>query len=250
MNAVEIQTRVKKLFVPLSVGFLCVSFTHKLSDPVTVNLTAAAAAVSTISPAKYNASAIYERMDLESKGLSQETFSTTLKGYEHLLQDERLPKKGIITICDFSKSSAKKRLFIIDLDNEELLVNTYVAHGRNSGGEFATRFSNTPESLQSSLGFFVTGKTYTGKHGLSLKLNGVDGNFNDNAYERTIVIHGAAYVDESRVKSGGYMGRSWGCPAVSQKESGKIIQLIKDGTCLFIYYPAKNYLAGSKILNG
>lgn len=188
-------------------------------------------------------------MDLENKGLSIESFNFSLKGYERLLQESKISQEGIITICDFSKSSAKKRLYIINLDTEELLIHTYVAHGKNSGAEFATQFSNKPESLQSSLGFYVTGNTYTGKHGLSLRLNGVDGSFNNKAFERTIVLHGAAYVNEGRLQNGGYMGRSWGCPAVSREESGKIIQLIKDGTCLFIYHPSKNYLEGSKILN-
>ena len=129
-------------------------------------------------------------------------------------------------------------------------MNTWVAHGKNSGAEYANRFSNTPESLQSSLGFYVTSATYIGKHGLSLRMNGVDPGFNDKALERTIVIHGAAYVDAARAKAGMYMGRSWGCPAVPQKESAKIISTIKNGTCLFIYHPSRNYLLTSKILNG
>ena len=230
-------------------GLLCVSFTYRVSETSPVKKPAIAPAVRVNSSTEHF-SALYERMDLQSKGLSLETFITSVKGYENLQQSSKLKKENIITICDLSKSSAEKRMFIIDLEKEELLVHTYVAHGKNSGGEYASRFSNTPESLQSSLGFFITRQTYHGKHGLSLRLDGVDGQFNDKAMERTIVLHGASYVDESRVRNGGYMGRSWGCPAVSQQESGKIIQLIREGSCFFIYYPSENYLSHSKILNG
>jgi hypothetical protein len=129
------------------------------------------------------------------------------------------------------------------------VLQTYVAHGKNSGGEYATKFSNRPESLQTSLGFYITSATYTGKHGLSLKLQGVDPGFNDMALVRTIVMHGANYVDEARAKAGIFMGRSWGCPAVPANQSRSIINTIKQGTCLFIYHPDKNYLTHSKILN-
>ena len=129
-------------------------------------------------------------------------------------------------------------------------MNTFVAHGRNSGREYATKFSNKPNSLQSSLGFYVTKNTYTGEHGLALKIKGVDPGFNDNAWRRNIVIHGALYIDDAWLHHSAYMGRSWGCPALPQKESNTIINTIKNGTCLFIYHPAKNYLLRSKILNG
>lgn len=155
-----------------------------------------------------------------------------------------------ITICDFSQPSRNKRLYVIDLKTDELLINTYVAHGRNSGGEYANRFSNRPESLQSSLGFYITKDTYYGEHGLSLKVIGVDYGFNNRAAERNIVIHGANYIDNDFLRHSRYMGRSFGCPAVPQKESAEIINTIKNGTCFFIYHPTKKYLRGSKILNG
>ena len=161
-----------------------------------------------------------------------------------------ITRDNYLTICDFSQSSKQKRLYIIDVVNNKLITNTYVAHGRNSGGEYATKFSNKPESLQSSLGFYITSQTYIGEHGLSLRINGVDPGYNDKALMRSIVIHGAAYVDAARAKAGIFMGRSYGCTAVPQKESNKIITTIKNGTCLFIYHPSGNYLLGSKILNG
>ena len=192
---------------------------------------------------------LYNSIGLDQYGLSEEAFRYAWKGYQKLIQENKISRSDYLTICDLSQSSKQKRLYIVDVANNKLLINTYVAHGKNSGAEYATQFSNKPESLQSSLGFFITSNTYTGKHGLSLRLNGVDPGYNDKALERTIVIHGAAYVDAARVKAGMYMGRSWGCPAVPQKESANIITTIKNGTCLFIYYPSRNYLLNSKILN-
>ncbi|MDQ6609249.1 MAG: murein L,D-transpeptidase catalytic domain family protein, partial [Bacteroidota bacterium] len=124
-----------------------------------------------------------------------------------------------------------------------------VAHGKNSGLTSAERFSNRPESLESSLGFYVTRETYFGKHGLSLKLSGQEKGFNDQAEKRAIVIHGAEYIGTNRADAA-YMGRSFGCPAVPQSQSEKVINLLKNGTCLFIYHPTQQYLHGSKILNG
>jgi hypothetical protein len=248
LKAVEIQTRVKKLFVPVVMGVLCVSFTPPPPNFIAAKPVEKTAVI--VSLPLSPADAMYDKMDLESYGLSRTAFLHAFRGYENLVRSQKVGRENILTICDLSRSSAEKRLFIIDVTEEKLIVHTYVAHGKNSGGEFATRFSNTPESLQSSLGFFVTDQTYTGKHGLSLRLKGVDGRFNDKAYERTIVIHGASYVNEGRLGNGGYMGRSWGCPAVSQEESSQIIQTIKNGTCFFIYYPSQDYLENSKILNG
>jgi hypothetical protein len=192
---------------------------------------------------------LYTSIGLDQYGLSEDAFNYAWQGYQKLVQENKIKRCEYLTICDLSQSSKQKRLYIIDVTNNKLLINTYVAHGKNSGSEYATQFSNKPESLQSSLGFYITSQTYTGKHGLSLRLNGVDPGYNDKALERTIVIHGAAYVDAARVKAGLYMGRSWGCPAVPQKESANIITTIKNGTCLFIYYPSRNYLLNSKILN-
>ena len=159
-------------------------------------------------------------------------------------------KEGIITICDFSHSSKRKRLYLIDLKERKLLLNTYVAHGKNSGGEYAKRFSNRPESLQSSLGFYRTKKTYFGGHGLALTLTGLEPGFNDKAERRKIVVHGSQYIGDNYKRWGKFMGRSFGCPAVPMRQSKILINTIKDGSCLFIYHPSKNYLAGSKILNG
>lgn len=196
------------------------------------------------------ATTLYNSIQLEQLGLSKAAFDYAWKGYEYLLNLKKISRSNYLTICDFSQSSLKKRMYIIDIENNRLVTQTYVAHGRNSGGEYANQFSNKPESLQSSLGFYVTASTYIGKHGLSLKIDGMEPGINDKAMERTIVIHGADYVSAGRAAAGGYMGRSWGCPAVPKEEANSIITTIKNGTCLFIYHPEKSYLTGSKILNG
>lgn len=197
---------------------------------------------------KYDASVeaalvLYENMQLAAKGLSQEAFLIAVEGYKNLMEEELIQQTRYLTICDFSQSARKKRMYILDMDNEELVIQTYVAHGRNSGGEYAFRFSNRAESHQSSLGFYLTQQTYTGEHGLSLRMKGLEKGINDQAYRRAIVIHGATYIGE------GHMGRSYGCPAVPQRESKKIIHTIKNGSCLFIYHPNKQYKAASTILN-
>jgi L,D-transpeptidase catalytic domain len=238
---------VRKLIIPISVGLLCTSFTL---IPAVQTVNSSHIAVIDSSLADVDASTVlYNITSLSQYGLSKEAFDYAWKGYQRLLDKKMITQTAYLTICDFSQSSRQKRLYIIDVANRQLLINTYVAHGKNSGAEFATQFSNNPESLQSSLGFYITSGTYIGQHGLSLRINGVDPGYNDHALERNIVLHGAAYVDGARVKYGMYMGRSWGCPAVPEKESANIITTIKNGTCLFIYHPSRNYLLSSKILN-
>lgn len=192
---------------------------------------------------------LYDSLNLHQKGLSLKALEYAYKGYQYLKRKGAVARSGILTICDFSQSSSKKRMYIIDVENFKMLVNTYVAHGKNSGLQYAKRFSNKPESLQSSLGFFITKNTYFGKHGLSLRLGGMERGVNDKAEQRAVVIHGADYIGPHRLNAP-YMGRSFGCPAVPQAEAAKVIQLIKNNTCFFIYHPDANYLHGSKILNG
>jgi len=193
---------------------------------------------------------IYDSLQLEKKGLNKEAFRYAYTGYKKLEEEGKLNKEGIITICDFSQSSKRKRLYLIDLDDYKLLLNTYVAHGRNSGGEYANRFSNRPESRQSSLGFYTTKRTYWGGHGLALTLSGLEPGINDKAERRRIVVHGSQYIGDNYKRWGRFMGRSFGCPAVPMKQSKILINAIKDGSCLFIYHPSKSYLIESKILNG
>ncbi|MFT3826049.1 MAG: murein L,D-transpeptidase catalytic domain family protein [Chitinophagaceae bacterium] len=196
------------------------------------------------------ADALYDSMRLKRFGLTRTAFEYAWKGYKILLEKGKLGRDQVLSICDFSQSSKRKRLYIIDIEQRKMLLNTYVAHGRNSGGEYARSFSNNPESHKSSLGFYITRHTYYGEHGLALKIDGVEQGINDNANERNIVVHGSQYVGQNFLRSNKFNGRSYGCPAVPAKETQKVIKTIQDGSCLFIYHPTKYYLTKSRILNG
>jgi len=191
----------------------------------------------------------YNLWQLRNAGLSEDAFNYAMKGFDYLNKANRIAKKTIISIVDFSKSSTQKRLFVLDISTGQILFNSLVAHGRNSGNEYATRFSNLPESHQSSLGFYITMGTYNGSNGYSLRLEGCESGINDMAYERAIVIHGAAYVSNQFISSRGEAGRSYGCPALPTDLNKKIIDVIKDGSCLFLYHPTKKYCSRSKIIN-
>ncbi|RYY56418.1 MAG: murein L,D-transpeptidase catalytic domain family protein [Chitinophagaceae bacterium] len=193
-------------------------------------------------------SSVYDSLHLENSGLSKEAYEYTVRGIEELKAKGELQNDSIVTICDFSRPSSEKRMYIIDLNNYRVLFNTWVAHGRNSGKEMAASFSNTMSSNKSSLGFYRTGDTYIGGNGYSLKLHGLEKGINDRALERAIVLHGADYVSPTFLQANGFMGRSYGCPAVSSREAAPIINAIKGGTCLFIYSNDRSYLAHSALL--
>lgn len=191
---------------------------------------------------------VYETLNTNQFALPKlEIFVEALKGF-NLLKEKGLVKKNILTLIDFTLSSNSQRLWVIDLDSKSILFNTLVAHGRNSGEEFATSFSNASSSFKSSLGFYATGEVYTGKHGLSLKLDGLVKGFNNNARERAVVIHGADYVSENFIQKNKRLGRSLGCPAIPIDLTKDIIQAIKDKSCVFIYHSSKGSQLISKLL--
>jgi len=192
---------------------------------------------------------LFSELHLSEAGMDQTVFSSALQGLKKLDSTGIIKKDSIITIIDFSQPSNKKRLYVLDLATKQLLFNTLVAHGRNSGSLWTSSFSNATSSLKSSPGFYVTGETYTGDNGYSLRLDGLEKNINDNARARSIVMHGAPYVDQSSINTLGFLGRSWGCPAIPETLHKAIINTIKDGTCLFIYSPDKNYQLRSTLLN-
>jgi hypothetical protein len=198
---------------------------------------------------EYKSNLLYDSLQLDQIGLGREAMKYAYKGYHAMVKKGMLENTNILTVCDFSQPSGNKRMYIIDLKNFKVLVNTYVAHGKNSGLKYARKFSNKIESHQSSLGFYVTKGTYHGKHGLSLRLSGKEKGFNDNAERRAVVVHGAGYIGEAWSGTA-TQGRSFGCPAVPQAKASKVINLIKNGTALFVYHPSKSYLHGSKLLNG
>lgn len=187
-----------------------------------------------------NEKRLYEEIGLNGK-LNYDVFKTALNGYNKI--DGR--KKALLTIIDYSKPSTEKRFFVIDMDKKELLVYSHVSHGKNSGGNIATSFSNKISSNKSSLGFFLTENTYIGGNGYSLVLNGLEKGINDKAKDRYIVIHGADYANPKVAKSQGRLGRSLGCPALPRDISKKAIDMIKNGSVLFVYGNDTNYLERS-----
>jgi hypothetical protein len=188
---------------------------------------------------------LYDSLGLEAKGLSRETFDLAIAGYSKLSAAGKISNNKL-SIVDFSQASTKKRLYIIDITAKKLLFNTLVAHGKNSGELMAKNFSNTSESNQSSLGFYLTAEKYIGKHGLSMRLDGLEKS-NSRARERAIVMHAADYVSEGFAKARGLIGRSWGCPAVSKELNEPIINAIGNGSCLFIYSPQQSYLSQTSL---
>jgi len=190
---------------------------------------------------------VYNHLDANSYTLpSFEAFNVALDGFNYL-KDKGMIQKNILTIVDFSLSSNAKRLWVIDLDQNKILFQTLVAHGKNTGEEYAQAFSNQAESFKSSVGFYATAEIYNGKHGMSLKLDGLQKGLNDKARERAVVMHGADYVSESFIKQHNRLGRSQGCPAVPVEMNQKIINVIKDKSCLFIYHPAAKQEIFSKL---
>ncbi|HEX4956716.1 MAG TPA: murein L,D-transpeptidase catalytic domain family protein [Lacibacter sp.] len=195
------------------------------------------------------ADSIYLETELDKAGLDTAAFHMAFKGYAKLLQEGRVNKTDVFTIADFSKSSSEKRLYVIDMQEQKILFHTLVAHGRNSGLNYATQFSNKPQSNKSSLGFYITMDTYFGGNGYSLKLQGLEKGINDKALQRAIVMHGSDYVNNSFGASNGFIGRSFGCPAVPRKQAASIINTIKNGSVLFIYHPNRQYISTSTVLN-
>lgn len=187
---------------------------------------------------------LYTEMRLENT-ITYDVFKLAYQGFKKI--EDR--KKDILSIVDFSLPSTQKRLLVLDMNTHKVLFNSHVAHGKNSGWNYATTFSNKVGSYQSSLGFYITENTYQGGNGYSLILEGLEVGFNDKAKERAIVIHGADYCEASVISSSGRLGRSLGCPALPPKLSRPVIDTIKGGSVLFIYAEDSKYLAQSSYLN-
>jgi hypothetical protein len=233
------------IVVCVSVSALHLSFGNK---DMHINKTATQAAANDSDQLLAKAS-LYDSLQLGVSGLSREAFDNATKGWEKLRSEGKLANQSIVSIVDFSQSSDKKRLYVLDMENYHVLFNTLVAHGKNSGKEWATNFSNQLSSFKSSPGFFITGQTYSGGNGYSLKLDGLEKGINDRALQRAIVMHGADYVDESYISSLGFIGRSHGCPAVPAKQAKSIINTIKNGAVLYIHVPDQaDYLSRSSVL--
>jgi hypothetical protein len=190
----------------------------------------------------------YAALGAEQQGLRFEVFEKAMTGYLNLRQAGQLADdKQVLTVVDFDLPSTEKRLWVFDLATNQTLFHTLVAHGHNSGENEATSFSNTNQSNMSSLGFYTTGDEYEGKHGHSLRLQGLDEGFNTNAAARSVVMHGADYVSEDFIKQNGRLGRSLGCPALPMDQYSQIIDAVTGGTCLFLNKSNAGY--SSRYLN-
>lgn len=238
------------LFMSISIALVSFSFNNP-STKKAVAASVASIADSVVAPATETVSlsaVLYNKLNLDSLNLSQEALDYAIKGYEKLTASGAVNNNRYLTVIDFSQSGRQKRFYLIDMQDQKLVMNTFVSHGKNTGLDVAKDFSNTMNSEKSSLGFYVTDATYTGKHGLSLRLKGQEEGFNNNAMSRGIVVHGAAYVNAGRVNSA-FMGRSQGCPALPEAEYATAINYIKDGSVMFIYHPSQQYAQQSPILN-
>lgn len=179
--------------------------------------------------------------------LSPRALEAALTALNRLQASGAKVRSDVLTVIDYTKPSTERRLWVFDLANMRVLFEELTAHGKNSGDNQAVRFSNAPNSLMTSLGAFLTGDTYIGKHGLSLRLQGLEKGVNDKSMERAIVIHAAAYVNDSDARTKGRIGRSWGCPAVRPEISRRLIETVQGGTLVLAYYPDRSWLRNSKL---
>jgi hypothetical protein len=187
-----------------------------------------------------------EAIHTQAANLNTQVLKLGLRAY--LNAHKKMGGKEILTIIDYTRPSTERRMWVIDLHSKKVLFNTWVTHGKNSGNLVPSSFSNLPGSLKSSVGVFLTERTYTGHVGYSLRLKGLETGFNDNAYRRAVVVHGAWYADPDVAKKYGQLGKSFGCPAVSDKIAKPLINTIKDNSVVFIYYPDRLWLRKSTFL--
>ena len=182
------------------------------------------------------------------RSLNPSVLKLAVTAYHNAIKKGIEINKKVITVIDFSRPSNEKRLWVLDLETHKVLFHTLVAHGKYSGGNYPTSFSDHHGSLQSSIGVFLTKNTYQGHNGYTLTLAGLEKGYNNNAESRRVVMHGAPYVSEQIADTHGRIGRSWGCPAVDTKLAKPIINTIKNGTLMVAYYPDKNWLRNSEYL--
>ena len=216
--------------------------------PVVVPVALSPAAPVAVPPAVDALDDTLERLAAKAPDLRRDVLRLALSARDAAAQKGLARKTELLTVIDYSLPSTAKRLWVFDVQSGKVLFHELVAHGKNTGDNFARRFSNNDGSLQTSLGLFRTVGTYNGSNGYSLKLDGLEPGFNDKANRRAVVMHGAPYVSEQFAAQHGRIGRSWGCPALSQAVAPKVIDTIKGGSLLFSYYPDQEYLSRSRFV--
>jgi hypothetical protein len=181
----------------------------------------------------------------QAPGLKAEVLRMALRATGCAAEQGLVKRRDLLTVIDYSLPSSQPRLFVFDLDTKKILFRELVAHGKNSGENHTNFFSNSPGSLATSLGLFVTADPYVGSNGYSLRLKGLEEGVNDMAWDRAIVMHGAPYVSRAAVRALGRLGRSWGCPAVRKEVARKMIDTLRGGSPIFAYYPDQDWLSQS-----
>ncbi len=210
---------------------------------------ALAASAANAAPLQFcDASDAIARLAPKSQNLNPKVLELAIKAYNCALK-YGYDVPPILTVIDYSLPSNYKRLWVINLNKKRVMFNTLVAHGQGSGNIVPTAFSNTPESHQSSIGLFLTAYSYQGHFGTALRLKGLEFGFNDKAFSRNTVMHGAWYVSEALARKMGRVGRSWGCPAVPLDKVKPIVNTIKDGSLVFAYSNEKKWLKKSQFLH-
>jgi hypothetical protein len=194
-------------------------------------------------------STLFTSIGLDRLGMNYEVFRYGMIGFYSLKQDGKISDRNLVSFIDFTKPSTEKRFYTVDLDNRSVKFHSLVSHGKNSGENIAKNFSNRANSNQSSLGFYITGETYVGSKGFSLRLDGVDGEYNSMVRNRAVVMHDAEYVSDEWIKKYGRLGRSQGCPALPKAIAKKVINTIKEKTVIFAYYNDTEYLSKSAHLS-
>jgi hypothetical protein len=223
-----------------------VELTAEVGSAATAEVEAATAVVETAAASAFDAASW---QDGTLGDIDRTVFETALRAAAAAVERGDAVEPGTLTVIDFSRPSTQPRMWVYDLRSRTLLFDELVSHGRGSGQTMATAFSNMPESNQSSLGLYRTGETYIGKHGYSLRLDGLEPGINDRARERAIVMHAADYVNAGTARANGYLGRSLGCPALRPEVARSVIDAVKGGGLLFAYYPDPKYLQTSKYLS-
>jgi hypothetical protein len=229
----------RKLISVLAATLLCLTALPWTGESKTVTRAAAAAAAG-----------LGSRIDAASHGINPEVLSLAIGAVRCATASADIKAPSTLTVIDYSLPSVEPRLWVFDLNSGRLLFKELVAHGRNTGDNMATHFSDAMNSHQTSLGLFLTGDTYVGSNGYSLRLDGLEPGFNGRARDRAIVMHGAPYVSAALGETQGRIGRSWGCPALREGVAREVIDTIRGGGLIFSYYPDSNWLKRSRFLNG